>query len=401
MIPLLLLLAAQDWPQFRGPGGQGHAAVTSLPLEWSDDSANVAWKSPVDGLGWSSPVVSGTRVWMTTATDEGRSLRAVCLDLETGRGLLDVEVFRRAEPGRRHKKNSHASPTPVLDGDRVYVHFGPYGTACLSAEGGILWKRTIPYQPVHGNGGSPALDGGRLFISCDGGDTQFVAALDAKTGRTVWKTPRVPNSYFKKFAFSTPLVIETGGSRRVVSAGAGGVSAHAPDTGRIVWHAAYVGGYSVVPRPVHGHGMIYLSTGYDTPEILAIRTGGKGDVTKTHIAWRLTANAPRNASPLLVGDELYVVSDRGIATCLDARTGKQHWRERLGGNFSASPLHAAGRIYFLDEAGTTTVIEPGTTFKQLARNTVRGRTLASPAPVEGALLLRTDTHLLRINSAKR
>jgi outer membrane protein assembly factor BamB len=399
-VGLLLGRAAsgQDWPQFRGPDGQGHAAVKSVPLRWSPEAANVRWKVPIEGLGWSSPVVSGGRVWVTTATEGGKSFRAVALDAASGKTLRDVEVFRRDAPLGIHKKNSHASPTPVVEDGRVYVHFGTYGTACLAEEDGkVLWTQQLRYEHVHGPGGSPVLVGDSLFVHCDGASEPFLAALDAATGRVRWKAVRPENAYPKKFAFATPLPVEVGGATQLVSPAAGGVTAYEPKTGRAIWHVKYVGGYSVVPRPVAGHGLVFLSTGFDRPTLLAIRPDGTGDVTATHVAWTLDRGAPLSPSPLLVGDELYVVSDSGIATCLDARTGKVHWQERLGGAFSASPIHAAGRIYFQDEQGATTVIQPGTAFAKLARNEVKGRTFASLAAVEGALFLRTETHLFRID----
>lgn len=396
-----LLALPQEWPQFRGPDGQGHSTVKALPLKWSDTSANVSWKVPIEGLGWSSPVLADGKIWLTTATEGGRSLRTVCVDAKTGRELLNVEVFKLDVPGRIHAKNSHASPTPVLDKDRVYVHFGPNGTACLSTEGKVLWKQVLKYEPVHGPGGSPALHGDLLIVNCDGGDTQAMVALDARTGALRWKAAREPNTYFKKFAFCTPLVIDVKGAPQVVSPAASGVSAYEPATGRPLWHVKYVGGYSVVPRPVYGHGLVFIGSGFDKPTLLAIRADGTGDVTDTHVAWRLESGAPLNPSPLLVDDELYVVSDSGIATCLDAKSGKVHWRERLGGNFSASPLHAAGRIYYLDEDGGTTVVKPGKTFAKLARNEIKGRTFASPLPIEGTLFLRTNTHLLRIEAESK
>ncbi len=386
----------QDWPQFRGPDGQGRAEVKSLPLEWSDTSKNIKWRVPIDGLGWSSPVVRDGRVWLTTATEGGKSLRAVCLDAGTGRKLHDVEVFRRDAAGQIHRKNSHATPTPVLDGDRVYVHFGTYGTACLSGAGKVLWRQTLRFNHVHGPGGSPVLHGDLLIFNCDGAETQSVVALDRATGAIRWRTPRELNPYFKKFAFSTPLVVEVNGVAQVVSPGAGAVTSYDPGTGRALWHAKYPEGYSVVPRPAAGHGMVFVSSGFDQPLLLAVRADGRGDVTGTHVAWRLEQGAPLTPSPLLAGDELYVVNDIGLATCLDARTGKVHWQERLGGSFSASPLHAAGRIYFQDEDGATTVVKPGPAFERVARNQVKGRTFASPVPVEGALFLRTDRHLLKI-----
>lgn len=387
---LALALLLQDWPQFRGPDGQGHAAVEKLPLKWTEASA--AWKTPVPGLGWSSPVLADSKVWMTTATDEGKSLRAVAVDATSGKIAVDVEVFKLAAPGRIHQKNSHASPTPILEGDRVYVHFGPQGTACLKTDGTAVWKQQLKYGPVHGPGGSPAIWGDLLVFSCDGGDTQSVAALDKKTGALKWRTSRPPNDYPKKFAFSTPLVVDG----LLVSPGASAVTAYEPG-GKPVWSARYAEGYSVVPRPVAGHGLVFVGTGYDRPTLIAVRTGGQGDVTDTHIAWKLERGAPHNPSPLLVGDELYIVSDNGVAACLDAKTGREHWRERLGGNFSASPLFAAGRIYFQDENGGTHVVKPGKAFEKLAANQLPGKTLASPAAIEGALLIRTDKALYRIN----
>ncbi|MCH7725182.1 MAG: PQQ-like beta-propeller repeat protein [Planctomycetes bacterium] len=389
---------AEDWTQFRGPDGQGHSNVKKLPLKWSDNSDNLTWKARIDGLGWSSPVVSNNQIWLTTATDQGRSLRAVCLDAKTGRELHNVQVFRKDAAGRIHRKNSHASPTPILDGDRVYIHFGTYGTACLSTDGKVLWRQTIRYNHVHGPGGFPELVDGLLIINCDGGNKQTVVGLDKDTGKIRWQTPRVPNTYGKKFAFSTPLAIDVNGRQQVVSPGASGVTSYQPKTGKSIWHVTYTGGYSVVPRPVYGHGLVFLSTGFDRPTVLAIRTNGMGDVTNTHVAWKLERGAPHSPSPLLIGDELYLISDRGIATCLEAKSGKVLWQERIGGNFSASPLYAAGRIHLLDENGATTIIEPGKTYTQLAKNEITGRTLASLVPIEGALLLRTDTQLYRIEA---
>lgn len=399
MIELLLALGLQTWPQFRGPDGQGHAQVKDVPLAWTDASPNIKWKTAIQGLGWSSPVVAAGRVWLTTATEDGKSLRALAIDAETGGVALNVEVFRRGAPGRIHRKNSHASPTPILDGDRVYVHFGTYGTACLTKEGKPVWKQALPYDHVHGPGGSPQLHGEFLIINCDGADSPYVVALDRKSGAVRWKTSREPSSG-KRFAFGTPLSIEVKNAAQVVSPGAGGVTSYDPATGRPVWHVRYEGGYSIVPRPVYGHGLVFLSTGFDRPVLLAIRADGRGDVTDTHVAWRLATGAPLSPSPLLVGDELYLVSDQGVAGSLDARTGKVHWQERLGGNFSASPLYAAERIYFQSEEGVTTVVKPGKTFARLARNDVKARTFASPAPIEGALFLRTETHLLRIEAER-
>jgi outer membrane protein assembly factor BamB len=391
-----LAALADEWPQFLGPDGQGHANVERLPVRWSESSENIAWKAEIPGSGWSSPVIAGERLWVTTATEEGRSLRLVCLDAETGREVYDVEALRQESPQRVHTKNSHASPTPVVEGDRLYVHFGAAGTACLSIDGKVIWRNQLEYNMVHGPGGSPVLHEGLLYLNCDGGDVQFVVALEAATGEIRWKSDR-PENPSKTFAFSTPLVIEGNGEKQLVSAGAGSVVSYDPRTGDEIWRVEYPGGYSTVPKPVFGHGMVYLSTGYDRPSLLAIRADGQGNVTDTHVAWAVSRNAPLNPSPLLVGDELYLVSDRGVAACVDARSGEQHWQERLGGNFSASPVFGAGKIYLLNETGETTVIAPGREYQELAVNQLPGRTLATPALCEGALFLRTDGGVYRIN----
>jgi outer membrane protein assembly factor BamB len=398
---MLVTLLAQEWPQFRGPEGQGLSKAGSVPLKWSESSENVKWKLPIEGLGWSSPVILEKQLWLTTATEGGKSLRAICVDPALGKILHNVEVFRVETPGPSHKKNSYASPTPILDRDRVYVHFGSNGTACLASDGKIVWKQVLKYNPVHGSGSSPALVGDLLIISCDGVADPFLIALDRKTGAQRWKMLREPSNEPKKFAFCTPLPIEVGKSIQVVSPYAGCVTSYDPGTGRPIWNVKYPGGYSIVPRPVYGHGMVFLSTGFDRPTVLAIKADGRGDVSDTHVAWKLEKGAPLDPSPLLVGDELYLVSDQGLASCVDAKTGKVHWQERIGGAFSASPLYAAGNVYFLSEDGVTTVVRADKTFTALAKNELKGRTFASPVPIEGALFLRSETQLLRIESESK
>jgi outer membrane protein assembly factor BamB len=389
---------ANEWPEFRGPDGQGHATQRGLPLSWSE-SENIFWKAPIDGLGWSSPVISGQQVWLTTATDEGKSLRAVCLNRETGKIEHNIDVFQPAEPGKIHKKNSHASPTPLIEGDFIYIHFGTHGTACLTKSGKIVWKNNeLKYKPVHGSGCSPVLVDDLLIVNCDGEDLQFVVAIEKATGKIRWKTDRDGLVSVKHFAFATPLAIRVGNSMQVVSPGPDQVVSYDPKSGKPLWHSRYKGGYSLVPRPVFGNGLIYVCSGYDSPVMYAIRPDGQGDVTETHVAWSVKKGVPHNPSPLLIGGELYMVADRGVATCLDAKTGEEIWQERLGGNFSSSPLFADGRIYFLNEEGGTTVIAPGREFKELSKNQVEGRTLASFSVAGRAIYLRTDTHLYRIES---
>jgi outer membrane protein assembly factor BamB len=393
---------AADWPQFRGPGGQGHSDATNLPLTWSE-TENITWKVPVAGLGWSSPAIQGDQIWITSAVDDGKTLHAIALDRATGKSLHDVTIFELAEPGPVHSKNSHASPTPLIEGDRVYVHYGAHGTACLKTDGTVVWKtQDLKHDHRHGPGGSPVIFEDLLILNCDGSDIQFVVALDKNTGEIRWKKKRehigedrltgksnVPMSY------TTPLLTEINGTIQLLSSGADSIVSYNPRNGEEYWWFRY-DGYSNVPRPVVGKGLVFISSGYDQPEFYAVKVDGTGDVTESHLGWNMKKAAPLNPSPLLVGDELYLISDNGIATCLDAVSGTKHWQERIGGNFSASPTLADGKIYLLDEDGKTTVLAPGKKYEVLATNTLEGRTLATPAMVDHSVFLRTDTHLYRL-----
>jgi outer membrane protein assembly factor BamB len=397
---LPLSLQASDWPQFRGPNGDGHADAAKLPTEW-ENGKNVAWRKEIPGLGWSSPVVMNGRIFLTTAVPTGGiySLRALALNAKTGDMVWNVEVFQedtKQSPGI-HQKNSHASPTAVVEGDLVFVHFGHLGTACLDAkDGSRVWvQQSLGYKPVHGNGGSPIVAGNHLVFSIDGTDRQEVVALDKESGKVAWRTPR-SMKVIKPFSFSTPLLLTVNGQEQLVSAGSGVVMSLDPKTGKELWRVRYGAGYSVVPRPVFANGLVYLSSGYDSPVFYAIRPEGRGDVTDTHVAWTSRTGAPRNASPLVVDDAVYLAADDGQFTCLDARTGKERWRERAGQAYSASPLHAGGLIYLLDEDGLVTIVKPGTDYDEVARFKMGEKALASYGVDGDALLLRTEKALYRI-----
>jgi outer membrane protein assembly factor BamB len=394
-IIVLLLLSPwfQDWPQFRGPTGQGVSEEKGLPLTWSE-TKNVRWKVAIPGRGWSSPVIQGERIWLTTATEEGKSLRAVAVDLNTGAILQNVEVFRPKSARLANSKNSFASPTPVVEGDRVYLHFGAFGTACITQSGEIVWKTRLEYDNgQHGTGGSPVIYEDLLIVSCDGNDVQFVVALDKATGKVRWKKTREGYQ-----AYSTPLVVSLPGGDQLISPGAFRAIAYEPRTGKEIWQVKYGEGFSNVPRPVYGHGLVFICTGFQQASLLAIKPDGHGDITKSKIEWRLDRGVPFTPSPLLVGNELYMVSDNGIATCVDAKTGQELWRARLGGNHSASPIYADGKIYFLSEEGESVVIAPGRELKHLATNQLDGPTLASMAVSSGSLFIRSQTHLYRISN---
>jgi hypothetical protein len=378
----------QDWPEFRGPTGQGYSEEQGLPLTWSE-TENVHWKTEIPGNGWSSPAIQGDRIWLTTATEEGKSLRAVSVDLNTGELLQNLEVFRLKSRIPVNEKNSHASPTPVLDGEQIYLHFGAFGTACITQSGEIVWKTRLEYDNgQHGPGGSPVIYGNNLIVSCDGQDVQYVVALNKHTGKVQWKKQRRGHQ-----AYTTPLIVRLPEGDQVISPGAFRATAYDPGTGKEIWYVNYGDGFSNVPRPVYGNGLVYICTGFQQPSLLAVRVDGRGDVTRSHVVWTHSRGVSLTPSPLLVGEELYMVSDNGIATCLNAGTGNEYWRIRIGGNHSASPIYADGRIYFLSEEGESVVIASGREFKKLAANQLNGRTLASMAVSKRSICVRTQTHL--------
>lgn len=393
-----------DWPEFRGPNAQGQSETKGLPLYWGPAS-HVVWKTPVPGIGWSSPVVIGGRIFLTSAVPVGaesatadRTLHALALDAATGKIVWDVTLFTATSP-RAHRKNSHASPTPVYEDGKLYVHFGHLGTACLDAtDGKTVWStQEFAYSPVHGNGASPVVFDDLLIFSADAESDPKVIALDKTTGKQRWAFARQSGAK-NKFSFCTPLVIDIAGQKQLITPGSGVVNALNPKNGTEIWRFTYGDGYSVVPRPVFAHGLIFLSTGYNKPSVLAIKAdaSNKGDVTATHLAWTIDKAAPHNPSMAVVGNEIYFVADNGILTCADAKTGQVHYSERCTGPISASLLAADGKLYLQDEKGVGFVIQPGKTFKVLAQNDLKERSLASYAIIASDLLIRTEGNLYRV-----
>lgn len=412
---------AEDWPQFRGPRGDGVSQTRNLPTTWSD-TQNVAWQAEIPGRGWSSPIVLGDRIWLTTAeplalpakdrdqrladlpyyprdltADAAVTVYAIELAAASGRRLRQIELFTVENPPVIHANNSYASPTPVADDQRLYCHFGALGTCAIDRSSGKLaWHERYVVDEITGGGGSPVLSGKLLVFACDGADEQFVLALDKATGRIAWKTPRPPIDALDaklRRAFSTPLMVEDGGRTQVVVPGAQWVCSYDPSSGQELWRVNIGDGHAVVPRPVHHDGIIYICTGFMKPRLLAIRAEGSGNVTDSHVVWTYDKQVPEISSPLVAGGEIYFVSSMGVATCLDAASGELLWQERLGGNFAASPLLADGKLYFTSQEGITTVVSPGRRFQALARNELFGQTMASLAVCGKGLLIRTSTHL--------
>lgn len=413
------------WPEWRGPHAQGHSSATSLPLEWSE-SKNIRWKSPIPGRGHSSPVIGNDLLWVTTAhetpatpEDTARRLasntgdqpvqvlaearfHAVGLDLASGRIVHDIELFKVRDPQWVHAQNSYASPSPVLAGHHLYAHFGSFGTAALDTRTGQVdwvWQE-IQVMHENGPGSSPVIWNDLLLFHLDGSDSQQIVALHRSTGQLAWSTPRTgkmgDHPQVRK-AYGTPLILTFENQPEALSVAADWLYSYDPATGRELWKLPYGGlGFSNVPRPVYGHGFLYILTGFMRPEVLAVRYDGTAPAT---IAWRYNRGVSLTPSPILVGDELYFISDAGgLLTCLNAHTGERHYQERLGGNFAASPTYADGRLYFHDRDGVTTVIQPGPTFQVLARNTLDAP-IQSTAAINGqALYLRTQQAVYRIET---
>ena len=415
----ILLLAAYfsgvclfgNWPDYRGPRRDGVSEDANLPLHWSE-TLNVRWKTPIHGRAWSSPVIWGKQVWLTTATEDGKVLSVLCIDRDSGRVLLDRKILDVAKPRPLSNPiNTYASPSPTIEEGRVYAHFGSYGTACLdTGTFEVLWqRRDLPCDHWRGPASSPVLWKDLLFLHMDGADVQYVVALDKTTGANRWVTfrsvdygdlddngrPRQSGDFRK--AYNTPLVVDFRGEPQLISPSAKGAYGYDPRTGSEIWQISH-GGHSSAPRTLYSDGQVGISTGYigGTAQLWGVRLGGRGDVTGTHVAWKYARGSPKHSSPVLVDGRVYMMSNDGIATCLDFKTGKEIWKGRIGGHHSASVLYAGGRIHFFDEDGQTAIVQPGETLEILARNQLDDGFMASPAVADGALFLRTTTHLYRI-----
>lgn len=399
-------LAEENWPEFRGPHADGQVRSGRPPIRWSE-TENVVWKTALPGRAWSSPVVWGDQVWLTNATEDGRELFAVCLQRETGEILLNRKQFDLAQPPEIHKFNSYASPSPAIEEGRVYLSWGSYGLACLDTRTfETLWvRRDLECDHYRGPGSSPIIWGNLLIEHYDGYDYQYIIALDKYTGDTVWRTPRphnfgTDNGDIKK-AYATPLVVEIDGRLQLISPTSKGMFAYDPATGEEIWRIRYEG-FSTPCRPLYDPttGLILISTGFSKGMILAMNPRGTGDLTDTNIPWIESRSMPSKPSPLLHGEHLFTIHDQGIASCLQVATGELLWQQRIGGNFSASPIMANGLIYVFDEAGKTTVFAPETEYREVAVNQLADGCMGSPAVAGNALFLRTREAVYRLEQRK-
>ncbi|HWD19058.1 MAG TPA: PQQ-binding-like beta-propeller repeat protein [Verrucomicrobiae bacterium] len=408
-------LWAADWPDFRGPWADGRASAQGdtnrigLPLHWSE-TENVTWKTPIHDKGWSTPVVLRGQIWLTTATADGHDFFAIAVDQATGKILCDKKIFHCAKPEPLgNDMNGYASPSPVIEPGRVYVHFGSYGTACLDTTNfNVLWQRDdLPCRHYRGPGSSPIIYRNLLILTMDGIDVQYVTALDKFTGKTVWKTDRTTawndlgsdgqpmgGGDYRK-SFSTPLVIDTTNGAQMLTAGSKAIYGYDPATGRELWKVRHEG-YSPASRPLYDHGLAYIATGNGKGETLALRVDGRGDVTDSAVVWRVSRASPRMPSAVLADGMLFMVTDAGIGSCVDAATGNEFWRERIGGEYAASALYGDGHIYVFNQQGKATVLNASRAFDPMATNQLAAGFMASPAVSGRALYLRTKTDLYRI-----
>ena len=417
LVLMATLRSRADWPDFRGPWHNGHVSAPGdtkpigLPIKWSE-AENVKWKTAIPHSGWSTPVVLGGQIWLTTATEDGKEFFGICVDAESGKVRFNEKLFHSDAPEPLgNKVNGYASPSAVIESGRVYLHFGSYGTACLDTKiFKVIWKREdLPCRHFRGPGSSPVLFKNLLILTMDGIDVQYLVALDKQTGKTIWKTDRTADwndlgadgkpaaeGDFRK-AYTTPIFIETGGVTQMISSGSKAAYGYDPVTGAELWKVGN-SGYSTAGRPLSGKGLVFLSTGFGKTEYLAVRPDGRGNITDTHVVWRTPRGVPKLPSPVLVDDLLFLLGDNGVVRCVEAVTGDEVWQERVLGECYASLIYGDGKIYGFDQNGKAAVLKAGRSLEILATNSLDDGFMASPAVSSKALILRTKKSLYRIES---
>ena len=411
-LPALLILclwvstaaaAEPDWNQFRGGRGDGTSQAAGIPSTWSETD-NVAWKTPIWGKGWSSPVVWKNRIWLTTATVDGHRLAVLCLDRRTGKILHDKTVFKPVKPQYSHPFNSYASSTSWIEQGRVYIHFGSLGTACLDSETcEVIWRRDdLPCNHFRGPASSVSIHGNMMFLPFDGSDVQYVVALDKRTGKTLWRSDRNVDFGGKggahRKAFGTARVITHRGRVQVVVPGAMATMSYDPSSGKELWRVIHGGANASCP-PLFRDGVLYFNSGDVTNALLAVRPDGHGDVTATHVKWSTNRGVPSRPSVLLFGESIFMVNNAGIASCVDIATGETRWSSRITGKYSASPILVGTRVFcFEEEQGLCHVFAADPRgYRRLATNKLDASFMASPAVTDRLLILRTKTHLYGIS----
>ena len=397
-------LSAQtnSWTNFRGPDHNGHSKAINIPTQW-DHLNNVEWKTEIEGKGWSSPVILNGQVWLTTAAPDGKEFRAICIDEKSGKIIHNIKVFEEDKPLEIHPQNSYASPSPVLENGHAYVHFGTYGTACINTKKGkVIWKRNdINCDHEVGPGSSPVIYKDLLILTMDGTDVQYVQALNKKDGKTAWKRYRGLDfshlAFDRKKAFYTPVIHNVDGEELLICPGPQAIMGYDPETGKEKWIVKYEG-FSGSSLPIIDNNNVIFNTGFGLSSILSIKLGGKGDQTASAINWLNKKSVQARSSPIIVDGLIYMVNTGGQAKCIDLDSGEVIWTERVGRQTSASPIFVEGKIYTFDDEGLCTIFKPGRSFQKLSENSLPDGAIASPALVDGALFVRTKTHLYKISN---
>ena len=420
LLPILLSIGYAEptlkdqWPEFRGPNGNGIVVgERGLPTTWSEEK-NIAWKTKIDGKAWSSPVVWDDQIWITNSSADGKLMEGICINKKDGKIKYRLSLFSNetVEP-LGNNVNSYGSPSPVIEKDAVYIHFGSYGTTAIDTNSGKeIWKRTdLECRHFRGPGSSPIIFQDMLILTMDGDDFQYVIALDKKTGKTKWKTERStkwddvePDGKIRgdgdlRKAYTTPTFMKVSGKTIMISPGAKSCFAYNPINGKELWNITY-SGYSNASRTVIYKDNAIINSGYGKPHLISVKIdpSAAGDISGTHINWDIFKRVPKRSSPIIVGDQLYMTTDEGILTCLDAKTGESNWSDRMPGHYSASPIFADGKLYFFSEMGHCYVIAPGGDYNLISKNKLDSGFMASPAISGKAIYARSKTHLYRIEN---
>lgn len=406
----ILLAQPENWTHFRGSHLDGTSTDTMVPVNWND-STNIIWKTAIADKGWSSPIVYGEQVWVTASTEEGKRLKALCMDFNSGKKIYDLTIFEPDSVYPKHSINSYATPTPCIEEGYVYLDYGSYGTACLkTSDASTVWKRNdLHCEHVQGPASSPLIYKDLLILHYEGTDVQFIVALNKLTGETVWKTERPAAIYepllpIGKKAYITPIIVNVKGKDLLISNGSAVCIAYDPETGKEVWRVVQ-GEDSTIAMPIAENGIVYFYTGFVSPaegekytELLAVNPDGKGDITSTNILWRFKSPILQLSTPLITDELIYTIDTHNTLYCLDARSGQVMYSKKLKSKYNASPVCDATHVYFTSVKGETLVLEKGNTLQIIAENKLPGEVYATPAIVRNSILLRTDNRLYRIGA---
>jgi len=400
------ILAQDNWTHFRGNQLNAIAPEGQYPISWSSE---FKWKTMVHGQGWSSPIVYDNQIWMTTAAEDGKEMFAVCVDFNSGEIIHDIKIFEPDSIYRKHNTNSYATPTPCIEKGRVYVHFGKYGTACLSTiDGSVIWKRVdLNCLHIQGPGSSPVIYKDKLIIHLEGIEQQSIYALDKMTGEVLWKAERPAAVYDKlepigKKAYVTPIMVNVNGRDIMISNGSAMCAAYDPMTGEEIWRIIR-GVDSTIAMPFDEDGIIYFHTGFEVSkdnkkfvELMAVNPDGKGDIATSNILWKIETPILQLSTPVIKDGLIYNVDTKNIMMCLDAKTGETIWSKRLKGKYNASPIIANGHVYFTSTTGDITVVKEGKTLEVFAESELEGEIWTTPVFLRNSILYRTSEYLYKI-----